>query len=370
MGALLAIVLLNPSLGLTGQSNSSTPLTRASVTGCLGSSSNGFDFTDKDGNWYRLAGATSGLRQYIDDLVEVTGTIDKSGEQLNTFSVTAFRLVSKLPSPSLDAAFLNTAAWRQEEKLAYGLKFSYPENFITRNDREFSPNFPIQDGTVALGTFEIAGIYDKTNFQGGSFALFVNPLISNRESCEQFERANPKEMSSFRLNGIHYAVLTEAGAAAGTADVSHYLHTFQNGLCYEFGFDFAEVNTHNYDLWCTIPSLSEADEWNVIRPLLRGLLFIKPEPAVIRESTGSAARVISFIATPAINSITKQPETTLSWSTENVDYIELSYACPKGSKGMAILEDDAGRGCGGPFDQSSLVNRSANGSVNLTYRQF
>jgi hypothetical protein len=340
-----------------------------SLIGCLDS---GFQFTDKEGNLHQLVGATSGLNKYVGAVIQVEGTVSESAEPLPSFHVMSVRQISRAAAPQLSAAFRNEATWRAEENQRYGLKFSHPVDFTTRedSDAENESNFPIQDGSVLLGSFDFPDIYKETNFRGGHFNLFVNPKIRNRESCEQFGRSDPKDVTLTTIGSVRFVVSRDGGAAAGTAYVDRDFHIFRNGLCYEFGFEFGEVNTRNYDLWCTIPSLSDEDEWNVVRPLLGEVSFVQPEPPIIRENSAGAPKVNSFNATQTINSITKLSETTFSWSTQNFDFIELSYKCPSGSNGMVIAEGGEQRGCGNSLDQSFPIKRSPNGSVAVNLANF
>jgi len=344
-----------------------------SLVGCLDGNSRGFQFSDKEGNLYQFVGATSGLTKYVGDVVQAEGTINKLAKPLPSFHLTSTRLVSKVPAPRLSAAFRNAATWRAEENQTYGLKFSHPASFTAgaNSDAELAPNFPIQDGTVALGSFEIPReVYAGTNFVGGYFRLSVNPEITNRASCEQFGRSDPKYVTSSTMDGVRYAVFTEGSAATGTGYTGRYFHTFQNGLCYELGFDVGEMNTRNLDMWCTVPSLSEEDEWNVMRPLLRRASFVPPEPSFVRKHMNGAPEVVSFTATPTINSITKRQETTFSWSTQNVDYVELSYDCPAADVSVVILDGGAAFDCGNRLDKTIPLKRSTNGSVTVDFANF
>ncbi|HEX6773475.1 MAG TPA: hypothetical protein VF126_15695 [Acidobacteriaceae bacterium] len=339
------------------------------MTGCLGSVSSGFDLTDAKGNVFHVADGTSGLNQYVNNVIEATGAIDSSA-RVPTFIVTSVRLKTRIPPPRLTADFRNPATWHTQENRKYGLKFSVPNSFKaeTESDTEIWPNFPIQDGTVPLRVFEISDVYPGTNSSGGTFRLSVNPKITNRASCEQFGRSDPKRITSSRVGDVDYAVFATAYGGLGHIEEEYYFHTFQNGLCYELDVAIDEINTRNYDMWCTIPSLSNEDEWKLIRTLLRGVSFMLPEPAVSRKEPAGPPRVNSFTATPTIASITKLHETTLAWSTQNVDYIELSYECAKDAKDIVIASDgDVTRDCGNQLIPMFPMKRSAKGSATLSF---
>jgi hypothetical protein len=108
----------------------------------------------------------------------------------------------------------------------------------------------------------------------------------------------------------------------------------------------------------------------MIRPLMRGLSFLPPDPPIAPRPSDGTPRVISFTASPTIDDITKQRSTTFSWSTQSADFVELSYDCPKGAEGMVIAEGQEGRGCGGSLDQTFPLKRSANGSVTVDFANF
>jgi hypothetical protein len=248
-----------------------------SVLGCLDRQQpHDFFLSDEEGNLYTLTGVTSDLIKHVGEEIRIEGTRDESTKPLPSLHVIGFQQVFTAPSPSLSSSFTNTAAWRTDRNQAYGLKFSHPESF-PNSKAAVSANFPDDDGTATLGSFEMPSeIYAGTNFVGGSFTLSVSPKITNRASCKQFGTFDPKYLSSATENGIEYAVSTELSAAAGTAYTYYYFHAFQNGLCYEAAFDFGEFNTRNRDLGCRVASLSDRDEWNVIRPLIRAVSFVPP----------------------------------------------------------------------------------------------
>jgi hypothetical protein len=104
--------------------------------------------------------------------------------------------------------------------------------------------------------------------------------------------------------------------------------------------------------------------------LLGEVSFVPPEPPIVREDSAGSPRVNSFAASPAVNEVAQRGEATFSWSTQNVDFIELSYKCPSGAAVMTILEGQQGRGCGNSLDQTFPLKRSPNGSVTVNFGNF
>ena len=103
--SLLAIVLAcSAAIGRAQSASTSSGPAPDTVTGCLGSVSNGFDFTDKEGNVFHVAGATSGLKRFVNNVVEATGTIDNSGP-VHTFTLASVRLKTRIPPPRLRRTF-------------------------------------------------------------------------------------------------------------------------------------------------------------------------------------------------------------------------------------------------------------------------
>lgn len=184
-----------------------------SVLGCLDRQQpHDFFLSDEEGNLYTLTGVTSDLIKHVGEEIRIEGTRDESTKPLPSLHVIGFQQVFTAPSPSLSSSFTNTAAWRTDRNQAYGLKFSHPESF-PNSKAAVSANFPDDDGTATLGSFEMPSeIYAGTNFVGGSFTLSVSPKITNRASCKQFGTFDPKYLSSATENGIEYAVSTELSA--------------------------------------------------------------------------------------------------------------------------------------------------------------
>jgi hypothetical protein len=145
-----------------------------SVLGCLDRQQpHDFFLSDEEGNLYTLTGVTSDLIKHVGEEIRIEGTRDESTKPLPSLHVIGFQQVFTAPSPSLSSSFTNTAAWRTDRNQAYGLKFSHPESF-PNSKAAVSANFPDDDGTATLGSFEMPSeIYAGTNFVGGSFTLSV-----------------------------------------------------------------------------------------------------------------------------------------------------------------------------------------------------
>ena len=273
------------------QSPAKTPATQPSppdvgdehstnVVGCLeGNAHTHFTIADEYGNTYTLVGVPPELAGYAGDQVIVTGAKDASTKPWPSLHVVSYRQAMRAVPPRLDASFLNPEDWHAESNKAYGVKFSYPE-FVTPGDDaqgHIPTHFTDSSKAVDVALLQIfQDVYAGTNFVGGWYRISVDPQIASAESCNKFAEADAKDISSRTVNGIHYAIFTTGGAAAGTYSKSYYLHTFQNGMCYEIAFDFDEYDTHAREMGCQIASLSKTDEWNLMKPLLGAVSFVRP----------------------------------------------------------------------------------------------
>jgi hypothetical protein len=119
--------------------------------------------------------------------------------------------------------------------------------------------------------------YPSSNFVGGAFAVIVDPNIQSEGTCRQFRSFWPEHTSSTNIHGIKYAQTLFVGAAAGTASAVHYFHTFQNGLCYEFDFDFNEENGTGMDLPCSMQWMSDRSESESMQQFLSQISFLTPQ---------------------------------------------------------------------------------------------
>jgi hypothetical protein len=348
------------------------------VVGCLSGSPEALLLSDSEGSVFRLTGRTPALAKHVGEEISVRGTKDEDTDSITSVAVTSVTEVFKAPEPRLSSSFRNSSNWRAHANVEYGVKFAMPQfsGSATGSGVNLQANFVADDATVTVGTLEIPReIYPDTNFVGGSFALSVNPEITNVKSCEQFGTSDPRYLSSRTMGGIRYAELTAGEGAAGTAYSEYYFHTFQNGLCYEIAFEFGEYNTGNQDLGCRVSLLREKDELTVIEALAGRVSFFPPTAkAPAPSKSSSIPKITSFSASSDLaDDVTNRGQITFSWSSEGVDYVELSYRCSVRSDGVVILEGE-GRNCensGAPAIQyPEHFNRSPNSSTDVIFGNF
>jgi hypothetical protein len=130
---------------------------------------------------------------------------------------------------------------------------------------------------------------------------------------------------------INFAETLQVDAAAGSTDVEYYVHTYQNGLCYEFAFDFLEKNTTGMALMCAVQWVSGQNERELVNSLLSQISFGVPtlKPAVAEKaSRTSLPSVVSFDQGPVI--VDRSTKIKVSWSTRGADFVQLHYPCVKG----------------------------------------
>jgi hypothetical protein len=117
------------------------------------------------------------------------------------------------------------------------------------------------------------------------------------------------------------------GVAAGTASDTHYFHTYQNGLCFEFVFDFDIFNVLQDDLpFCAIQSTYTQNERQLTDALLSAVKFVKPrlQPAEPAKPWPTGPPVVtSFTQAPVPNRNVRTVRFT--WSTEGADYVRIRF---------------------------------------------
>jgi hypothetical protein len=246
------------------------------VVGCLAGTLGAFDLSDSEGYVYRLTGRTSGLEKYAGDEISVQGTKDENTQSLE---VKDFKEIFRAPEPRLSPSFSNRSNWGTHTNRKFGIQFAVPRlsNSTAASGPDAQANFAVERGTVTLAQLDIPrDVYPDTNFIRGSFAIFVNPQITNRQSCEQFGAFDPRSLSSRTISGLRYAELTVSDNGMGKFYSDYYFHTFQNNLCYELSFKLGSYNTGMQNLGCTVSVVGEKDDVNVIGALAGRISFFRP----------------------------------------------------------------------------------------------
>lgn len=338
--------------------------------GCLSNESGQLKLLDEDGNIYHLIGNAAELAKQVGDELEVSGTEDAPPTRPTEHSVpeTTLRvagvktIVHRNPAgvrPSLG----DVANWGRYRDETYGISVGYPRMFerLAQPDHHVASNFADQNGVVTLQTIDVPReVYPNSNFVGGSFSALVNPTIRNEGTCREFASFWPEHTSTVTINGMKYAETQNVGVAAGTVSGMYDLHAYQNGLCYEFAFDFDEESGNGIMLTCSMQWVSDQNERELIDSLLSQVSFVTPafERAVAEKpSQRSVPLVLSFDHGPVV--VDRLTKVKVSWSTRGADFVQLHYPCTN-KLYVSALEYPSMR-CGTVVDR----NLPANGSAEL-----
>lgn len=257
------------------------------VVGCLAEQSGKLDLTDKDGNVYHLIAYSSGLGKHVGDELDVSGTeaapLSRSaegGSPESTLSVTSWRVLLHPSTEGMRPTVSKITNLRNYSNATYGVGIRVPQSFpaLENSDVMSTPNFVEDSGIVQLLAVEMPrDVYPDTNFVGAQFTVFVNPKIQSAETCKQFSTFWPPHTFSRTVHGVLYAQTLDVGVATGTEYAKYSLHTYQNGLCYEFAFAMGEENPGMQDLPCTVHALGEKQEMELMDVLLSRVSYFKPE---------------------------------------------------------------------------------------------
>jgi len=323
-----------------GTSSSTGDVVKAGPTGCLVEKAGTFRLRGQD-FLYNLKGHEKELAGHDGDEVRVTGTIalpqglppTRSGRVLSVKVKTVEILHDNDPAgqaPSLGPV----AGWKTILSSKYGLRFRVPKTFTEANPPYLSSaaNFVSSEGVAMLGGFSIPNAtYVHTNFRDGGFAVFVNPNIRSEGACSPFGDFQPKLTSLATIRGIKFAHTVIYGVAMGTASVSHNFHIYRNGLCYEFDFDFFELNGGGWDYpICAVQWIYTQNERQLTDALLSAVRFFKPrfQPVETENPRSAEPPVVTlFTQTPVPNKNARIVRFT--WSTEGTDYVQIHFPLVK-----------------------------------------
>ena len=267
-----------------GASSSSGVEQAAEVSrvGCLSNQSGKLKLTDEDGHIYDLIGHAAELGKQVGDELEVSGTEGATtpprehSAAETTLRVAGVRTILHRNAAGVRPTLDDVAHWASYSEKAYGVSGHYPRVFVrlAQSDPHVTPNFVNQNGVVTLQRMGVPReVYPNSNFVGGSFTAFVNPTIRSEGTCRQFTSFWPEHTPTVIANGINFAETLHVGVATGTISSAYYLHTYQNGFCYEFAFDFDEENTTGMVLVCAVQWVSEQNEQELMNSLLSQISF-------------------------------------------------------------------------------------------------
>jgi hypothetical protein len=395
MTVLLVIATAVPHLSAqSAQQNPQTNPAPASheveADGCVDRKNGKFELTNA--LWwvvYYLTGQTAGLQNHIGEEVKVRGievhpevpaTAGSSAQQRRpgTLQVTSVEFMVHKNPEGVRPALGNLDTWIKYENPQYGVRLRYPATF---GGPESPPtpaqaNFAGQEPTTS-GAIVNVGIprntYPESNFVSGGLTIFVDPAIKSKGTCKQFHNFWPEHTSSMTIDDIMYSRTLQSGVAAGTDYSSHHFHIFQNGLCYEFTFQFAEVNDGGMDVPCSIQWVSDDNELELMRSVLSTVSFTNP---LLKHATSEATSqkldpsVISFEHGDTLEETVGRGKLItigISWKTTNADYVQIRYPCTKYLYASTTQPGDYGLGkCGKNTD----TNLPANGSMSLLLSNF
>ena len=370
---------------------------KITVAGCLAGEDGKFAFSTYSGEHYELLGDSALVNKHggwpPGNNVCIRGTLSSDASAINVISV------SDLPQPvaGLNTSIGRPSQWSQHTNRAYGLSFPLPKTFSTTNDDQYiEPNFPVENGVITLGKFTIPeetfgsrdelGCSQRSNFFGGSLALFVNPQIQNSAACGQFGQSDPKDRSLHTYHSVKYSETTGGSGGMGKWYSYYFYHTFQNGLCYEFVFSSLETAVNpDADCGCAIPIMSGYDTF--MDQILSQFDFSKPQTVIAVSSNSATTPIVTSFTTssPVADQSKNRGEINFSWSTQNADYVRLSYHCTGGEVAAAeeknllnlgldgiIIAERGGpsKGCGGKLDPITLINHSSNSSQIVGFANF
>jgi len=342
------------------------------VDGCLysGGESN-FNLVDEQRS-YILKGHEAELKKHAGEEIKVVGTIRGDRDQNPTFIVRRVERVFKPPLPKLAASVANPSNWHEHVNREYGIRYWLPEFPADTAAGGLWPNFVADDGTTTFASLNIPrDIYPDTNFVGGSVIFSVNPKITNRESCEKFGVSDARFVSSVTIGDISYSKSNEGDVALGTYYEGYSFHTFQNGYCYEFGFQFGGYNTGNQDLGCRVPIVG--DYQPVIDAFMKRVTYVRPAKINPSSNESGSPRITSFTASSdTADSVENRGSITFTWSSQGADYVQFSYRCSEIGQGIVILEDGgSGRNCANdpkPISPNpEVASHAPNSSVNIGF---
>lgn len=326
--------------GAAGSSSSSPSKSgKVSASGCLSNDFGKLRLTDAHGNIYYLIANTAELRHHIGSEVEVIGTQDHppmpsvatQEVPATTLSVMEWKLLPNPTAEGLQPAVGNLADWVSYFNKTYGITIRAPRTFTTLNDSAscYPLNFVENERVARLLSLVIPSeVFPHTNFTGGGFTVFVNPRIQSEGTCKQFGQFWPLHTLPRVVQGIPYTQTLFTGAATGNRLARYSLHTFQNGVCYEFVVGVGTVSPGSLEVPCSVRAIGEKNELEMMDTLLSGVTFVAAQ--FKRQPGENAPRprfpvVRSFTATP----ISSQYVDTVavSWSTDGADYVQLHYPC-------------------------------------------
>ena len=353
------------------------------VDGCVDRKDGRFEITNEF--WwvlYSLTGQTAGLKNHIGDEVKVRGietepvSVSPKGRRPPTLRVNSVEFITHKNPEGVRPVTGDLNTWVKVENPLYGVRVRYPATFGLRSSDgpPRGANFAGQDPSTSVRILSVdipGNTYPGSNFVDGTFAIFVNPNIRSEGTCRQFATIWPEHTTSTNIGQVSYTRTLQGGVAMGTAGSDYDFHTFQNGLCYELSFDFAEANGGGMDIPCAIQWVSEDNLFELMNGVLQQTSYFKPELklATVGVQENAVPTITSFEHDrPFVGGIGMVTMMNISWRTQNADYVRLSYKCVDKVYVTIIQPTTPGYSidCGEKAQDSSMPN----GSVELMLGNF
>jgi hypothetical protein len=323
------------------------------VVGCLSEASGRLRLTDKDGGSYLLEGHTTELKAHIADELSVSGRILASSRESGDdepFRVVSFTTILRKNPAGLQPQLGDPGDWATFTDRSFGVVVRHPKTFLPQDGGSLRSNFVDPAGLLTLQAWSIpTKVYSGSNFVGSTFGVAVDPTIRSEGTCRQFGSTTPGYTLSKTLGGIRYAQTQIDGLTTGRADFVYYLHTFQNGFCYEFTVEFDEADgTGMEPFFCTMQWLVKDNEQKLLDSLLSQVSFVAPERRNAVEGTPAQGPVVT-----SLEQSQDPPDapTVVSWSTEGADYVQLQFPCIDERVFVSSLRG-ADMKCGGQTDRN------------------
>lgn len=353
------------------------------AVGCVDRKDGRFVLTNE--RWYvvyYLTGRTTGLENHIGDAVTMRGielaSPPSSGENNppKTLQVTSVEVMVHAKPEGVRPELGSLDDWVTYRNLEYGLGFRYPATFPNAQWEyaAVQSNFagqaqPLSNPIKYVGIPRT--IYPDSNFVGGSIALFVSPDIRSAGTCKQFGSFWPQHTDSTAVNGVSYSRTLFSGVACGTGRDINYFHAFQNGLCYEFAFEFALENGGGMDVPCSMQWVSEDNQFELMRSVLSTVSFLSPQLKVPTAEVPShkPASLILFEHGPVVEKPVGRGSLNtvdISWKAD-AEYVQVRYPCSDFLYASTVQPRSYGLGkCGDEPD----TNLPPNGSMSLLLSNY
>ena len=387
---LLAIAIAVPLRNWAQTSQQKNPTSSVvEVVGCVDRKEGRFELTNAF--WwvvYYLTGRTAGLEKHIGDEVTLHGlevpspapsTPATSTEERRppTLDVTSVEFMVHKNPEGVRPILGNLDTWVSYGNPLHGIRLRYPATFgdasseYTQSQTNFAGQEPITGNSIVNVSIP-TDTYPESNFVGGGFTVFVDPRIQSEGTCKQFRSFWPEHTGSTTVDRVNYSRTLEVGVAMGTAGATYYFHTFQNGLCYEFVFNFAEENGGGMDVPCSIQWVSEDNDFELMRSVLSTVSFQIPQSkrATPEVPSHKVPSVILFGHGPLLEQPVGRGSLNtvgISWKTTNADYVQIRYPCTKFLYASTIQRSGYGLGtCG----ENTDTNLPPDGSMSLLLNNF